>query len=202
MNNFLVLDTSSKYLTVYAEKDGKRAVSHLENCAASHSVVLMDEVDKVLKSLSLTPEGCDFFGAVTGPGSFTGIRIGVSTVKGMALACGKPLLAITVFDMLAYNVEDENFIIAVDALHDHYYVAGYKKRGECDLSPAYLSREEIEALSRPVYGFEELPFARYTRLSVKDCLPRAVEALKGNLCADIAALYVRKSQAEEAKSGS
>lgn len=197
MSNYLIVDTSSKYMTVLARKGEKLALRYAEDCACAHSVALMDGIDGALKEAGLTCAECDFFGAVTGPGSFTGIRIGVSTVKGLALACGKPLLAITSFDMLAYNVEDKNFITAIDALHSRYYARGYSARGVASSAPLYLGAEEIEAEGKPVYGFEDLPFKNYTRLSPAECLARAAEELKGNLSDDIAALYVRKSQAEE-----
>lgn len=201
MSNFLVIDTSSKYLTVYAAKGGKEYLFYDPECAARHSQILMDRIDEAFGALSLTPDGCDFFGAVTGPGSFTGIRIGVSTVKGMALALGKPLLSITTFDLIAYNVEDKNFIAAADALRAHCYFAGYAESGKADLPPKYASLAEVEALGRAAYGFDDLPLKNYARLSPEKCVKKAVEALKGRAGGDMAPLYVRKSQAEEAKYG-
>ena len=82
MSNFLVIDTSSRYLTVAAVKDGETALRHLPDCAMRHSVMLMSEIDKAMNKVGLAPADCDFFAAVTGPGSFTGIRIGVSAANG------------------------------------------------------------------------------------------------------------------------
>ena len=70
MSNCLVIDTSSRYLTVIAAKDGRVAKRHISDCALNHSVILMDEADKALDEVGLSPRECDFFGAVTGPGSF------------------------------------------------------------------------------------------------------------------------------------
>ena len=98
MNNFLAVDTSSRYLTVLAVKDGKPFLRHLPDCAMRHSVMLMDEIDKTLTQAGLTPAECGFFCAVTGPGSFTGIRIGISAMKGFALGTGKKLKPVTSFD--------------------------------------------------------------------------------------------------------
>ena len=53
MSNFLAVDTSSRYLTVVAQKDGKTALTHIPECAMQHSVILMDEIDKVLCALNL-----------------------------------------------------------------------------------------------------------------------------------------------------
>lgn len=199
MSNFLAVDTSSKHLTVLAVKGEKCALLHSPDCAMKHSVKLMDEVDKALKQISLSAGECDFFSAVTGPGSFTGIRIGISCVKGFAVALNKPLLPITAFDLAAYNVTDENFYTVVDAGHNHYYVCGYANQSEIILPPSYMSREEVENLSGNLYGFEKLGLKNYTALQAGDCLMKAVLGNTDKLCSEIYALYVRKSQAEEGR---
>lgn len=196
MSNFLAFDTASKHLTVVACKGEKTVVRHVPECAMRHSVILMDEIDKALCEAALTPAECDFFAAVTGPGSFTGIRIGVAAAKGFALAAGKPLKSVTAFDLIAYNVNsDEPYLVAVDAAHDCFYVCGYDK-GEVALAPCYLSRGEVEKFGQPVYGFEELAFTPYFKLEIKDCLDNA--ARLAPVSDGMHALYVRKSQAEEA----
>ncbi|MCH5146469.1 MAG: tRNA (adenosine(37)-N6)-threonylcarbamoyltransferase complex dimerization subunit type 1 TsaB [Clostridiales bacterium] len=196
MSNYLAVDASSRYLTVVAKKDENLIVRHLADCAMKHSVIIMDEVDAAFGQAGLTPAECDFFCAVTGPGSFTGIRIGISTVKGLALGTKKPLLGITSFDLVAYNVNSKNFCVVIDAAHSHFYVKGY---GEKAFASAYLSLDEVEKLGCPLYGFEDLPLKNYTKLEIKDCLPVAIERSEGNFSEDITALYVRKSQAEEGR---
>lgn len=196
MTDFLAIDTSSRHLTVYAQKGDKSVLRHLPDCAMQHSVVLMDEIDKALNEISLTPTECDFFAAVTGPGSFTGIRIGVATVKGFALATNKPLKSLTAFDLIAYNVNSKKSFVVIDAAHAHYYVCGYEGGKVC-FKPSYLSEEEVAALPAPLFGFEDLPFENYVKLEVKNCLKNAAIKCE-NLSDDMHALYVRKSQAEEA----
>lgn len=199
MSNFLGLDTSSRYLTVIARRGERVAVRHIEDCAMRHSVVLMGEIKKALEEVDLKPEECDFFAAVTGPGSFTGIRIGIATAKGFATAVDKPLLSITSFELLAYNVADDNFYTVIDAAHSHYYVCGFGKGKAVTLNPCYLSQEEVEKLEFPLYGFEDLPLKNYTRLEVKNCLYPAICGSNARLSRKMQALYVRKSQAEEAR---
>ena len=198
MNKFLAIDTSSRYLTVLASNGNEVKLNYLPDCAMSHSVRLMGEIDKTLNELNLSAKDCDFFAAVTGPGSFTGIRIGISAAKGFALGAGKPLLSITSFELIAYNVADENLYVVIDAAHGHYYVCGFGKMRQVTLNPCYLSREEVEKLG-PLYGFEELGFENYTRLDAGECLIKAVDCLKGRLTNTMNALYVRKSQAEEGR---
>lgn len=201
MSNFIAIDTSSRYLTVVAQKGKGFVLRHLPECAMQHSVILMDEIDKALDELSLTPAECDFFAAVVGPGSFTGIRIGIAAVKGFALATGKKLLAITSFDLLAYNAVDEKFCAVIDAGRGSYYACGYAVGADGKkcvvLPPCYLSGADVSALKIPLYGFEDLPFEGYTKIDVKNCLRPAVCANQAGLADEIYALYVRKSQAEE-----
>ena len=196
MSNYLAVDASSRYLTVAAKKGENLILRHLADCAMKHSVIIMDEVAAALSKADLTPAECDFFCSVTGPGSFTGIRIGISTVKGLALGAGKKLLGITSFDLIAYNVNSENFCVVIDAAHSHFYVKGYGKNA---FAPAYLSLDDVNGIGCPLYGFEDLPLKNYTKLEIKDCLPVAIGKSESNLTDDISALYVRKSQAEEGR---
>ena len=89
MKNFLAVDTSNNHLAVLAAKAGKVYSVFLPDCAMKHSVSVMPAVEEVLKKADMRLEECDFFAAVVGAGSFTGIRIGVAAVKGLALANGK-----------------------------------------------------------------------------------------------------------------
>lgn len=198
MSNFLCVDTSSKYLSVVACKNGKVAAEFIPDCAMKHSVVLHGEIEKTLKKVDLSLNECDFFGAVTGPGSFTGIRIGVAAVKGFALATGKKLMGLTSFDLVAYNVKNDNFYVVIDAGRGNFYVCGYTL-GKLSLNPCYLSGEQVKALNAPLYGFENLQLENYTKLCASELLYPAICLNEGNLSEDISALYVRKSQAEEAR---
>lgn len=197
MSNYLAVDTSSRYLTVAACKGNNRVVSHLPDCAMNHSVALMDEIDKTLEKAGLAPADCDFFAAVTGPGSFTGIKIGIACVKGYATALGKRAVGVNTFDLISYNVNSGcDYLVAIDAAHGNYYVCGYTPYGVIIVKPCFISREKLIEKGLPVYGFEDLDLPDYTKLKAADCLCPAVE----QACLDddgVHALYVKKSQAEE-----
>lgn len=199
MSNFLALDTSSRHLTVLAVKGERAVVRFIGDCALKHSVVLMDEIDAAFKEAGLTPAECDFFSAVTGPGSFTGIRIGIAAAKGFAVAAGKLLAPVTAFELLAYNVDDDDFYAVIDAGNSHYYICGFDGRKNITAPPAYLSAEEVNALKAPLYGFEDLPLTGFKKLDAKSCLYPAVLKSGERLSDKMEALYVRKSQAEEGR---
>ncbi len=201
--NFVAVDTSGSYLTVVAGKAGEFFSVSIPDCSMKHSVSVMPAVDEVLKKANMSLAECDFFSAVVGAGSFTGIRIGISVVKGFALAYNKPSLPITSFDVAAYNRLDEGKLLClVDALHDSYYACGYEK-GEVVYPPAYLTEEEVLELRSQGYtlcGVGEFPIS--AKAEVKSVDP--VEGLKQAVCArgakggfgELTALYVRKSSAE------
>ncbi len=191
--NFLGIDTSADYLTVIAQKEEKTQTRYIENCARAHSVILMREIDAVLNALSMHPKDCDFFAVTVGPGSFTGIRIGISTVKGLCLATGKKALSITSFDTLAYAEKDEKLLCIVDAGHSCVYACGYENN-QVTVAPHYCTREEAEGYVKEGYRLVD---SKHTD-SAKGFL-EAVKNKCSQLCeADtLAALYLRKSSAEE-----
>lgn len=210
--NYLAVDTCGKYLTAIARKGEKSAGLFLPDCAMRHSVLLMDGIDKVLKEADLAPGECDFFAVATGPGSFTGIRIGISAVKGLCLATGKPALPVTAFAEMAYNgVDGEKRLCLADALHGHYYAAAYAfsgsegaETGEI-LPPSYLSGEEVLAFLREkgcrAFSLEPLVLPDGSEAVLCDPatgLEYAVRAAAGKGgFASPEALYIRRSQAEE-----
>lgn len=203
MNNFLAVDTSGNYLTVLASKNGKVFSVCLPDCAMRHSVSVMPAVDEALQKANMTLEECDFFAAVVGAGSFTGIRIGISIAKGFCLATGKVSLPVTSFDVVAYNgIDHTKKLCLVDALHDSYYVCGYEN-GEVVYPPAYLSEEEVLRLAGEgyaLYSLTEAPIGEKVKVSLVDPvegLKNAVEKLsREEKFGELTALYVRKSSAE------
>ncbi|MBQ7879441.1 MAG: hypothetical protein IJ317_02205, partial [Clostridia bacterium] len=142
-----------------------------------------------------------FFGAVVGAGSFTGLRIGISAIKGFALATGKKTLPITSFDIAAYNAIDTQgkILCLVDALHGYYYACGYEK-GEVIYPPAYISETEVYALQNAGYALrscEELALNGVEKTDPVLGLQNAAVALgKREKFGELTALYVRKSSAE------
>jgi len=197
VSNFVAVDTSSRYLAVAAQKGGRQAQRFVPECAMRHSVILMDVIDEVLSELDLKICECDYLVAVTGPGSFTGIRIGISCIKGFAVAENKRAVGVTAFELLAYNINSDcDYLVAIDAAHGNFYVCGYGADNKENLSPRYMPAEEINSSGKPVYGFEDLPLLNYIRIDAEGCLLPCARAAEGKE-AGLTALYVKKSQAEE-----
>lgn len=205
MKTFLAIDTSASYLTVIAKnRAGKIFTSYLPDCAMNHSVKLLETVENTLQNAGMVLSDFDFFACVTGAGSFTGIRIGIATVKGFCTATGKPALVVTSFDEIAYTTEKIKTLAIVSAGHDYYYVCGYDEKKRVVLPPSYRSFEDTLLLTKEyrAAGFETLPFENALLVNMPKGLLAATEARSENAenlipAECLQALYVRKSQAEE-----
>lgn len=139
--NILGIDTSSKVLSI-ALGDGKRIIveeSHLLD--RRHSSLLVLKIKEMLEKLSLSIDDVGAFVVGLGPGSFTGLRIGVSSVKGFGIATKKPCIGIPSIDAMALNVDKEGKAIVpvIDAKRNQVYSAIYrKKRGHIIRESEYL----------------------------------------------------------------
>ena len=109
--NILALDTSGKTIGLAVMTDGTVLYEIHLNVGKDHSSVLLPELDRAFQSLAWELERIDLFVVTIGPGSFTGIRIGLSTMKGFVLCHAKPLIGVSVLEALARNVSGEDMLI-------------------------------------------------------------------------------------------
>lgn len=201
--NYLAFDTSSAALTVLVKKGDNLTVNYKADCALQHSVLLMDEIDSTLFKAQTSLDEIEAVACVVGPGSFTGIRIGIATAKGFALAAEKKSIPITAFEIIAYTLNDDFVLAVVDAGRGFYYACGFDKDKNISFEPAYLPQGQIEKLREQyeVASLEPLPVATKV-VSAEVGFPLAVEAaIKKGRFASLDAMYLRKSQAEMLKKG-
>lgn len=100
----LTIDTSTNACSVAVTVDDQLVAEYLLNVSGRQSTRIMEAVDTVLRHAGITVEQLDGFGVALGPGSFTGLRVGMATVKGLAMATGKPVAGFSSLAMLAMNV--------------------------------------------------------------------------------------------------
>src|SRR5512135_3665909 len=100
----LGIETSTKTGSVAVISETGVIAQYSLNIEVTHSERLMATVDRVFSDTGLTLSRIDGFAVACGPGSFTGLRIGISTVKGLAFATGKPTAAVPTLYALAWNV--------------------------------------------------------------------------------------------------
>ena len=197
---YLALDTSGDLL-VMLNIDGQTYVKHLVGCQTKHSLTLMPYIEELLKENGISLRDLDFYAVVTGPGSFTGIRIGISTIKALCFATQKKVLSLTSFDLLAYADNAPNkAMCVVNANHGNYYCASYENK-KVKMAPCFLTKEDIENYISDfiVCSISEEDFIANFVSDVVSGLKNAVKAKIDNLqdYSEIAPLYVKRSQAEE-----
>ena len=125
----LAIDTSSKACSCALMRDGQLLNEIVMNLGQTHSQTLMPAVDQLYETARLTPADTDLFAAVTGPGSFTGVRIGVCTVKALCLALDKPCAAVDALEALAEGISNEGYIAPLlDARRGQVYTALFERR--------------------------------------------------------------------------
>lgn len=129
--NLLALETSAKAASCAVYRDGLLAAEFFINAGLTHTETLMPMVKSMLDSVG-TPLGeIEAFAVAAGPGSFTGLRIGISAVKGMALPRNLPCVAVSTLEALAYNLSafDGIAVPLMDARRGQVYTALFRTRG-------------------------------------------------------------------------
>ncbi len=120
----LAIDTSSKICSVSILEDTAVITEKHNDDEKTHSQKLMPIIDMCLKESNLKLENIDLLACSQGPGSFTGIRIGISTVKAFADVNHLPIIGVTSLESLAYNIHKDGLIATlIDAKHDNVYFA-------------------------------------------------------------------------------
>lgn len=124
----LSIDSSSKVATAALFEDDTLLGEVTLNNKKEHSTILMTLVESLLDSCNLDIDSVDGFVVSKGPGSFTGLRIGMATIKGLSFGSNKPYVSISSLDALAYSIVPFNGIICpvMDALRNNVYTALYK----------------------------------------------------------------------------
>ena len=125
----LGIDTSSKACSCALTRDGQLLNENVMNLGLTHSQTLMPAVDQLFETVCLQPSDVEMFAVVTGPGSFTGVRIGVCAVKALCLALNRPCAAVDALEALAEGSSFEGCISPIlDARRDQVYTALFERR--------------------------------------------------------------------------
>lgn len=137
MAKIILIETSTTLCSAALAEDGK-ILSYKEDDGRRHAAMLAPLVESVLKEKSLTVKDCDAVGVSMGPGSYTGLRVGVSTAKGLCFGAGLPLIAIPSLDVLVWSAIESNplpegckyIVPMIDARRMEVYSAVFNVKGE------------------------------------------------------------------------
>jgi len=221
----LAVDTSTTAATAAITEDGRLVAESTLNISRAHSQRIMGIIDELFKKSGIKPSDIDLFACSSGPGSFTGLRIGASIIKGMAQTFKKPVAAVPTLDALAYNLFNCTGLVCpmLDAQREMVYSNLYRwEKGRLkkleDLGVISIielvelirtKAEPVTFLGDAVALFEkdlEKSLEEYYVADAGSLLPRASSCAaiavdmyeKGNTDAydTFRLTYIRKSQAE------
>lgn len=158
----LNIDTATGVCSVALAREGRVVAMKENDEGLNHSTLLGVYVDEVLRQAGVTMAGVDAVAVSAGPGSYTGLRIGVSLAKGLCYGAGKPLIAVGTLESMADAVadrvrEDALYCPMIDARRMEVYAAVYDREGRevTGVRPVVLDESAfVDELSRgPVYFF-------------------------------------------------
>lgn len=221
----LSIDSATEAATCSVIEDDKLLGEITFNYKKQHSVILMTIIDNLLKNINKTINDIDGFVVSKGPGSFTGLRIGMATIKGLSQGTNKPFVSISSLDALAYNLAYTDGIICpiLNALRGNVYTALYSfNNNKLERLTEYMviSLEELLSLLKEkntsvTFIGDGVPlFKDSIKLSIPNVkfAPTSLNVVKASALAELglekllegeyddlytsAPIYIRKSQAE------
>ena len=124
----LALDSSGLVASVAIASEDVIIAEYTINYKKTHSQTLLPMLDEIVKMVNLDLSEVDAIAVTAGPGSFTGLRIGSATAKGLGLALDKPIISVPTVDCLAYNLYGTDKMICpiMDARRDQVYTGLYE----------------------------------------------------------------------------
>ena len=152
--NILALDTAGKTAAVAVLRDDTLLYETVSNTGLTHSETLLPMADAALKACGLTCADIGLYAVTAGPGSFTGLRIGLAAVKGMALPRQTPCAGVSTLAALAYGMAGAGTVVgALDARRGQVYWAGFDLETHERLTPDDAA--PVEALEKFVSGCKQ-----------------------------------------------
>ena len=186
--NILAVDTAGKTLGVALLQDDRLKYECYLDGGMTHSETLMPLVDHCLKLCGLTCADIDLFGVNAGPGSFTGLRIGLAAVKGLALPRQIPCAGVSTMAALAYGLAGEGTVIgAQDARRGQVYwgafdLAAHDRLTPDTAAPVTTLENFVQTCKKPLFFVGDgatLCYNTYKNVPGVVCVPQPMQVLRG-----------------------
>lgn len=150
MNSLLAIDTGQAACSVALWRDGTIVAHRLKAMPKGHAEALVPMIEDVQAEAGFTFEGLDAFAVTVGPGTFTGLRVGLATARGLAVAADKPLIGVTTLEAIAWPARQEApegtaIAAAFDARRNEIYLQCFTSEGEALTEPALVSLDDVAA---------------------------------------------------------
>ena len=126
MNKIILSIETTTNICSVALFNNKKLISIEENFNRKHSILLAPFVNKLFKDANIEISNLDAIALSIGPGSYTGLRIGLSFAKGMAFSLTKPIIPINTIETLDDSINESNYFIIVHAYKDYFFIQEYR----------------------------------------------------------------------------
>ena len=196
--NYLLINTANDELVIALNKDGAIFACN-ERMVKKHNEVLLPKLDEVLTKAAITLSDIDEFGVVIGPGSFTGIRVGIATIKAFKDVFNKPVRAINNLDLLHQIAKGKYDIVAIEGSLNSYFV-GMFDGNRLNIYERNLTADELTNIAngKKVAMYNNLH--NFELGEVIDFDNNAfIEAFNNSTSYDLTPVYYQLSQAENDK---
>ena len=153
--NLLAIESSSRKLSIGLKKETKITELHSDKINdTANSLPILSK--KIIKDASLSFQDLDAICISSGPGSFTGLRVGMSYAKGIALALDIPVIPISTFDVLAYNNNPSTLSVVIFSHGNTFYVCDYnvknKKLFKSGLARSIIKEDLLKFKSKIIFN--------------------------------------------------
>lgn len=142
----LFIDTSSEDVSIAIIKDKKVLASKTETIPGKHSIYTTSILDNIIKEADINNNDIDKIMVVNGPGSFTGLRIGVTVAKVFAYLLNKEVTCISSLKMRALSINHNYCLSLIDARNNNYYIALYDKDNNEVVKPVFSNIDKVTEL--------------------------------------------------------
>lgn len=186
------IDTACKTAAVGILRDGRLLYEGFLGMGTTHSESLLPMLDTAFKAVGLTPAQVDLYGVCAGPGSFTGLRIGLAAVKGLAQPNHTPCAGVSTLEALSWNVVGSGTVVAaLDARRGEVYWGAFdgethQRLVEDRAEPLSQLEKFLENCKKPVFFVgdgAELCYNRYNKLlGVSNCPPALRHPRAAGVC--------------------
>lgn len=186
--NILAVDTAGKTAGVALLQDDRLLYECYLDAGMTHSETIMPLIDNCLKFCHLTCADIDVYGVNAGPGSFTGLRIGLAVVKGLALPRQIPCAGVSTMAALAYGLAGEGTVIgAQDARRGQVYwgafdLAAHDRLTPDTAAPVTTLENFVQTCKKPLFFVGDgatLCYNTYKNVPGVVCVPQPMQVLRG-----------------------
>lgn len=194
----LFIDTHSKNLNIGLLKKEKLIDSVSMESNNSHSINTIYNIDLLFKHNNITPKDIDKIFVINGPGSFTGVRIGVTIAKTLAWTLNLPIIPLSSLELVALSTTKYDYVIPIiDAKRGFVYGAIYDKLGNIILEDQYIKLDFLKEKTNELDGsFKIISIEELEEINIEEIIKHHINDSTSNPHL-INPNYLKKTEAEE-----